>query len=121
MLGAVQAVRSNALASPQKQKSISAFLAPSNGSSATRPFSHHQADAHLPQQLRSGRERSWHAVTDADVNKLWPTEWPATGRISTHTSHDRCFTSYPEVLYAIHSQAGRSYTQIAFPLLILYL
>ncbi|CAL8465380.1 g4916 [Coccomyxa elongata] len=81
------AVHSNALASPQRQKPISAFLAPSNRRSDMR-FSSHQAGAHLPQQMQSGRERSWHAVRDADVNKLWPTEWPATGRISTHTSHD---------------------------------
>ncbi|BDA50111.1 probable helicase SEN1 at C-terminar half [Coccomyxa sp. Obi] len=81
------AVHSNAAASPQKQKSISEFLASGNASDKRR--SSHQAGANLPQQLQSGRERSWHAVTDADVNKLWPTEWPATGHISTHSSHDR--------------------------------
>ncbi len=118
--GAVQAVNSNALASPQRQKSISAFLATSNHRTDMRPSSH-QAGAHLPQQVQSGRERSWHAVTDADVNKLWPTEWPATGRISTHTSHDRCFTSYPIFVYAIRSQSGRSSAQFVTPWLIMYL
>lgn len=40
--------------------------------------------------VQQGRkERSRHAITDADVNTLWPADWPMSGRKEASTSNDR--------------------------------
>lgn len=83
------------LVSPQKQAAIAAFLpvVQARAAKAAVPFTtaaKPAAAASCAAQAQGARkQKSWHAVSDDDVNRLWPSQWqsskPPAASQATHT------------------------------------
>jgi hypothetical protein len=65
--------------SPKKQTSIAAFLSPQKQTftrgGAAGPSGPLPTRAATAGEGQRQKQQSWHAVTDADINSLWPSQW----------------------------------------------